>query len=77
LRTSERMNIFGKIAEKSHKIIKGLQGRTIIKRHGSVSRQVYYICIASRDWTVYLYASPRVASSRDYRISITAELMKF
>lgn len=30
LRTSERMNIFGKIAEKSNKIIKGLKGKSII-----------------------------------------------
>jgi len=49
-----------------------------IKRHGSVSRRVYYtICIASRDRTVYLYANRRVASTCDYRISITAEPMKF
>jgi len=30
LRINERMNIFAKLAEKSHKIIKGLKGRTII-----------------------------------------------
>lgn len=31
LRTNERMNILGKLAEKSHKIIKGIKGRTIVR----------------------------------------------
>jgi len=50
------------------------------KIHTVVSRDeftILYMCIASRDCTVYLYANRRVASTRDYRISITAEPMKF
>jgi len=35
------------------------------------------MCIASRDRTVYLYANRWIASTRDYRISITTEPMKF
>jgi len=46
----------------------------LIRRHGSVSALK---CMRDEMHTVYLYASRRVASTRDYRISIMAEPMKF
>jgi len=51
----------------------------IISRDTIVSRDKFTILysIASRDGTVSIYANWRVASTRDYRISITVELMKF
>jgi len=44
-----------------------------IKKHGSISRQV----CTQRNRPVYLYASQRIASIRDYRISITVKSIKF
>jgi len=41
-----------------------------IKRHGSVSRQVH------TKRTVYLYARPKVETSQDYQVLITAELIE-
>jgi len=51
---------------------------SLISRDTVVSRDEFTILyIASRDRTAYPYANRRVASTRDYRISITAEPMKF
>jgi len=50
-----------------------------ISRDTVVSRDKFTILysIASRDGTVSIYVNRRVASTRDYRISITAEPINF
>jgi len=50
----------------------------VVSRDTVVSRDEFTILyIASRNRTVYLYANRQVASTRDYRISITVEPMMF
>jgi len=50
-----------------------------VSRDTVVSRDKFTILysIVSRDGTVSIYANRRVASTRDYRISITAEPINF
>jgi len=62
----------------SREVGKTLASADVISRDTVVSRDEFTILyIASRDRTVHLYANRQVASTRDYRISITAEPMKF
>jgi len=62
----QRSTTFNNVLSKKHSI----------KRHGSVSRRVYYTIYVYR-WETGPCIFTRVASTRDYRISITAESMKF